>query len=407
VKILWVKAGKILPPDTGGKLRSYNTLRRLSTIHEVTFLSYYGGNSDQEYEREISRHLPGTISVNTGVPEPTGSGRHVDYLRHLLSAAPYAVSRFTSAKVRQMVAELLDQRQFDVAICDFLASAPNFPSRLPIPTILFQHNVESMLWKRRAQYAAELADRLISSLEYKRMLRYETAQVSRFHHVIAVSESDRQAMSHMTDSSRISVVPTGVDLDTYTYNSGLRPALPLVVFAGSMDWEPNIDGVEYFCKSIWPQVLAQQPKARFRIVGRNPDARVKKLALPSVEITGTVASVVDHLREAAVLVVPLRMGGGTRIKIYEGMALGKATVSTLVGAEGLDVRHGHDIMLTDDPNRFAEYVATLLRDEGARRKYELAAVRTARQYDWAVVAARFAEVVQKATQFSAEMPIVR
>src|SRR5207237_3843972 len=125
---------------------------------------------------------------------------------------------------------------------------------------------------------------------------------------------------------------------------------------GSMDLEANIDGVEYFCKDIWPRVLAQVPKARFHIVGRDPHPRVTKLASDSVEVTGTVPSIVDHLRAAAVFVVPLRIGGGTRIKIYEAMAMGKATVSTTVGAEGLDEQDGRDILLEDDPVGCAEAI---------------------------------------------------
>jgi len=162
-----------------------------------------------------------------------------------------------------------------------------------------------------------------------------------------------------------------------------------------MDWEANIDGVEYFCKEIWQRVLAQAPEARFRIVGRDPHPRVKRLASDSVEVTGTVSSIIDHMRQAAVLVVPLRIGGGTRIKIYEGMAMGKATVSTSVGAEGLDVQHGRDILLEDDPVSFADAIVNLLGDVNLRQKYEAAAAATARQYDWSVIAARFAEVLAK------------
>ena len=396
MKILWVKAGKLLPLDTGGKLRTYNLLRHLSGMHEVAYLSYYGGSLDKTYEREILQHLPGTISVNTAIPEPTGLGRHLDYLRHLPSAAPYAVSRFSSSKVQRMVAELIGQRRFDVAICDFLASAPNFPSRLATPTVLFQHNVESMLWKRRAQFAPGWAERMISKIEWAKMIRYEAAQVRRFHHILAVSEQDRRALSEIVDTSRIGVVPTGVDLTEYQYDPTLRPSDTLVVFTGSMDWEPNIDGVEHFCQSIWPSVLKRVPEARFRIVGRDPNTRVLKLASASIEVTGTVPSILNHLREAAVLVVPLRIGGGTRIKIYEGMAIGKATISTTIGAEGLEVRHERDILLADDPERFAEYVVALLTDEGMRRRYEQAAARTVRQYDWSVVTMRLVEEIEKA-----------
>jgi glycosyltransferase involved in cell wall biosynthesis len=396
VKILWVKPGKLLPLDTGGKLRSYNILRQLSAAHQVTYLSYYGGNRDQTYEQEVLQHLPGTIPVHTAVPDAAGFRRYLDYAAHLPFSAPYAVSRFTSLRVQKILEEWMAQRRFDVAICDFLVSAPNFPWDLVTPTVLFQHNVESVLWRRRAQFAVKTADRVISKIEYAKMARYEAAQVRRFHHVLAVSEQDREAMSGMVDPSRISVIPTGVDLAKYRFDPELRPIGPLVVFTGSMDWEPNIDGVEYFCKDIWPLVLAEVPGARFRIVGRDPHPRVKKLASASVEVTGTVPSIIDHLRQAAVLVVPLRIGGGTRIKIYEGMAVGKATVSTFIGAEGLDVHRERDILLADDPQRFAKYIVRLLREENFRRQYEAAAAENVRKYDWSEISQRFAKEIEKA-----------
>lgn len=389
MKILWVKPGKLLPLNTGGKLRTYNILRQLSATHDVTYLSYYGGQHDKDYERKILQHLPGTVPVANAFPEVTGFGRYLDYVCRLPVSAPFAVSRFASPRVQEILAEWIAQRRFDVAVCDFLVSAQNFPRQLVTPTLLFQHNVETVLWKRRSSFAANLAGRVISNIESAKMARYEPAQIRRFHRVLAVSEQDRQAMSGMVDPSRISVIPTGVDLAEYRFDSKLRPSGPLVVFTGSMDWEPNIDGVEYFCANIWPRVLAEVPDARFRIVGRQPHPRVKKLASASIEVTGTVRSIIDHLREAAVLVVPLRIGGGTRIKIYEGMAIGKATVSTFVGAEGLDVHHERNILLADDPQRFARYVVKILRDEDFRRKYEAAAAESIRPYDWSAIAKRF------------------
>jgi polysaccharide biosynthesis protein PslH len=395
VKILWVKPGKLLPLDTGGKLRTYNILRQLAAHHELTYLSYYGGHRDEAYEREVVGHLPGTVSIHTGAPDATELERRLDYLRRLPDPAPYAVSKFTDPKVQRLLADWIPNRRFDVAVCDFLSSALNFPRDLATPTVLFQHNVETVLWQRKAQFEAKWLDRLVSKIEYAKMRRCEPAQVRRFHHVVAVSEQDRQAMSSMVDPSRISVVPTGVDLAKFTYDPLARPAGPFVVFTGSMDWEPNIDGVEYFCEQIWPSILARVPAARFQIVGRAPHPRVQRLASRSVEVTGTVPSVVDYLRAASVFVIPLRIGGGTRIKIYEGMAVGKATVSTTIGAEGLDVRHGRDILLADDPAAFADAVVGLLENDQRRRQYEAAAAATAKQYDWSVVARRFVDVLQR------------
>src|SRR5208282_3961528 len=406
MKILWVKPGKLLPLDTGGKLRTYNILRHLSAIHEVTYLSYYGGTRDRVYERQVLQHLPGTVTVHSATLGAVGAGRFVDYVRRLPSPVPYSVRKFTVPQVRRMLADWISQRRFDVAVCDFLASTLNFPRDLSIPTALFQHNVESLLWSRRARFEVKRLDRLISKIECAKMARYEPAQVRRFHRVLAVSEQDRYAMAAMVDPVRISVIPTGVDLAKYRYNPEARAATPLVVFTGSMDWAPNIDGVEYFCRDIWPRVLEQVPNARFRIVGRDPHARVQKLASASVEVTGTVPSIVDHLGEAAVVVVPLRIGSGTRIKIYEGMAMGKATVSTGLGAEGLNVRHGHDILLADDPRQFAEYVVRLLCDEETRRQYEAAAAATAQKYDWSVITEHLIEALYRTIGSASQARVV-
>lgn len=395
MKILWVKPGKLLPLNTGGQLRTYNILRQLSATHDLTYLSYYGGLRDEDYEREILKHLPGTVTVHTAAPDTTELERRLDYLYRLTWRAPYAVSKFTDKKVQRLLAEWIPQRKFHVAVCDFLSSTLNFPSNLATPTVLFQHNVECVLWERKAKFEIKWLDRMVSKIEYAKMLRCEPEQVRRFHHVIAVSEQDREAMRWMVDPSHVSVVPTGVDLKKFQYDPAVKPAGPLVVFTGSMDWEANIDGVEYFCKEIWPLVLAKVPDAKFQVVGRNPHPRVKKLASDSVEVTGTVPSVVDYLRDAAVFVIPLRIGGGTRIKIYEGMAMGKATVSTTVGAEGLDIQHGKDIVLADDPASFAQGIVTFLKDENARRRFEASAAATARQYDWSVITQRFVEVLQK------------
>jgi glycosyltransferase involved in cell wall biosynthesis len=152
--------------------------------------------------------------------------------------------------------------------------------------------------------------------------------------------------------------------------------------------------VEYFCREIWPGVLAKVPQARFRIVGRNPGDKVQRLASNSVEVTGRVPSVIKHLQEAALVVVPLRIGGGTRLKIYEAMAAGKAVVSTTVGAEGLDVHHGRDILLSDTANTFAGSVVMLLQNEEARGRLGAAAAELASKQSWPRIGAEFWQILQ-------------
>lgn len=394
MKILWVKANKILPVHSGGDLRSFNILRQLAERDELIFFSYYDEGFDADYEKNLQEQLPGAVCVNTGRRQASRLARGADYLLRLPNAAPYAVSRFGSGKVRDQLKRCLAEQRPDVVVCDFLDGAVNFPEPLAIPAVLFQHNVESEIWRRHAANGSGPARKLIYGLEFSKMLRYEQKMVRRFDHVVAVSEHDKKLMTAWVDPARVTVVPTGVDTGQFCPRQQPRQEEPLVVFVGAMDWEPNVDAAKYFCAEIWPLVLAQVPEAKFRIVGRNPDRRVQALAGSSVEVTGRVPSVVEHLREAAVVVVPLRVGGGTRLKIYEAMAVGKAVVSTTVGAEGLDVHHGRDMILADSPVRFAESVITLLSDADLRSRQGRAAADLAANYGWPRIARKFHEVLQ-------------
>jgi polysaccharide biosynthesis protein PslH len=396
MRILWVKADKLLPVENGGNIRTYHVLRYLAPRHELTFYSYYAGEPDPAYERELARQLPGSIAVCTGKNDLSGVARGLDYVAHLGAAEPYAVSRFAHDGVRQQLAGWFREERFDVAVCDFLDAAVNFPERLNIPSVLFQHNVESEIWRRHAETAGNPARRVLYGMEFRKMLRYEQAAVRKFQHVIAVSENDCALMMQWVNGDRVTVVPTGVDLAQYKPDPNPAEPAPLVTFVGAMDWEPNVDGVEYFCSEVWPATKAEVPGARFRIVGRNPVRRVQKWASESIEVTGRVPSVIEHLRESAVVIVPLRIGGGTRLKIYEAMAAAKAVVSTTVGAEGLDVHNGRDIILADDARAFSQAVVMLLRDRELRQRYEKAAAETAARYDWPAIGERFSEVLQTA-----------
>jgi glycosyltransferase involved in cell wall biosynthesis len=280
----------------------------------------------------------------------------------------------------------------------------NFPERPAIPAILFQHNVESEIWRRHVVTESNWARKLMYRVEFAKMLRYEQRIVRKFDHVIAVSEHDRNLMNRWVDASRLTVVPTGVDLQQFHPDPSAKAQEPVVMFVGAMDWEPNIDAVEYFCGEIWSGVQARVAGARLRIVGRNPNRRIQKLASSSIEVTGAVPSIGDHLREAAVVVVPLRVGGGTRLKIYEAMAMGKAVVSTSVGAEGLDVHHGRDIVLADTSSTFAEVVVSLLENADLRNRYGRAAAQTASQFGWPVIARKFGNVLE--TIAGGQRPIV-
>jgi glycosyltransferase involved in cell wall biosynthesis len=397
MKILWVKAGKLLPVDSGGRIRSFNLLRQLVRNHDVTLLSYYGGARDLQYEAAITQVLPQTETIYTPAPEG-GLAQSLDYIFRLPSLAPYAVRKFTHPRVSHTVAERVRNGKFDVVVCDFLSASLNFPNQSPVPVVLFQHNVETVLWNRMAKTERAPWRKLSYLIEARKMARHEANTLQRFQHVIAVSENDRKEMLALSPGCSVTVVPTGVDTEQYQPAPSVSGDPPIVLFTGSMDWEPNIDAMEYFSREIWPRVLATFPNAHFQIVGRNPDARVRRLASPSVEVTGTVASIAHYLQQATVVVIPLRIAGGTRLKIFEAMAMGKVLVSTSIGAEGLDVTNGRDLILADDAQSFAESIVRLLRTPALRRNYEQAAADLAARYDWSEIALRFAEVLREVAE---------
>src|SRR5215831_7124623 len=189
MKILWVKAGKLWPVDTGGKIRSFNILRQLARTHQVTLLSYYGGERDPQYETEIAQQLPEAHTIYTAAPEGTVA-QSIDYVLRLPSAAPYAVKKFAHPRVRDEVARRLKDGSAEVAVCDFLSASLNFPDTSPTPVVLFQHNVETMLWRRMADTEKSTLRKMSYNIEARKMAAYEPRTLERFRHVIAVSEHD-------------------------------------------------------------------------------------------------------------------------------------------------------------------------------------------------------------------------
>jgi glycosyltransferase involved in cell wall biosynthesis len=317
-----------------------------------------------------------------------------------LSPVPFTITRYTSRAARARAANLMRERRYDVAVCDFLTPTLTLPAAMAstqgIPAVLFEHNVESDLWLRRYLSERRPAARAIYWWESRRMRSFEARMLAAYQRVLAVSAHDRDRLLALAPGVQVDVVPTGVDLRRFHPGPDGEGAPDLVVFVGSMDWEPNVDGVEWFCDSVWPLVRKQVPGATFRIVGRSPGSRVQRLSGPSVEVTGSVASVVEHLHEAAAVVVPLRVGGGTRLKIYEAMATGCPVVSTTIGAEGLDVQDGKNILLRDAAVPFADALIGLLRNVDDRRRIGNAAIQHALQYDWPRVAERLEATLRSA-----------
>ncbi len=406
MRILWLKSDLLLPLDKGGKLRTWHLMRHLARQHEITYLAFAepsqmaaDGRSVNPALAEGMRPVAAHLEVVPRTDPPKGSLRfYADAVRHVAHPLPYAVAKYRSRRYEQRLQELLAGTRFDLLVCDFLFPAVNLPRTLPCPAVMFTHNVESEIWRRHAETKTSKLERWLYEQQHRRMLRFEGDTLARFDGVLAVSDADRDTFARLFPGAikrPVHVVPTGVDTEFFLPGES-RAAGRALVFTGSMDWLPNEDAMVHFCRDILPGIQAADPEVSLQIVGRAPTPAVQKLAGSKVLVTGRVDDVRPYMSEAAVYIVPLRIGGGTRLKIFEAMAMGKAVVSTTIGAEGLPVTHGEHALIADEPADFARAVIRLLHDVGERRRLEAAArALVVARYDWSAVAGELEEALTR------------
>ncbi len=396
MKILWVKAGGLVPPDTGGKIRSYNILRELARSHSVTFFSFYAAH-DGDLHPSLKEVFHRVVCVPLPLPKPKSYSELQDYLISLFSSEAYGIAKFCRPQVRRALQTLLNEETFDVLLCDFVSPAAAVPWNWPGPKVLFTHNVEALIWRRHYEVAANPLWKAISWIEWRRMEAAERRYLQLADRVLTVSDSDRDAFASFVAPEKLTVIPTGVDLD-YFQPMPVEEKPDSLVFTGSMDWLPNEDAILYFVQAILPLIKQQRPEVYVEVVGRSPSQKLLAIAEreKSVRLTGWVEDIRPFVARAAICIVPLRIGGGTRLKIFEAMAMGKAVISTSLGAEGLPVQSGKDVLLADTPQDFAQSVVCLLRDSDLRRRLG-AGARTLVQenYGWAKVAENVAHTLQE------------
>lgn len=391
LRIVWLKTGPLHPLDTGGKIRTYNMLRELRRKNEVTYLSLWPAGTPAEARESADEYSQRQIWVAWKETAKRSPKFFFELGNNFaLSSLPYAIFKYRSQLWIDAIRQADDPAKHDLIVCDFLTPAVNLFAaqyRPKLPVLLFQHNVESLIWKRTAENAAGVSKPYFKN-QWQRMERFEREACGQADKVCTVSEEDATLLRDELKLTNVcGAVPTGVDIDFFKATTETRKPKSLV-FLGSMDWMPNIDGVEWFAEKIWPRVKEKHPDATWKIVGRRPVPKVLALAEndPSIEVTGTVPDVRPHLAEAALMIVPLRVGGGTRIKIFEGMATGIPCLSTRIGAEGLPVTHGENHLLADEPEDFAAEIDQAFADPAATRTIgDAGRELVAKRFSWAKI----------------------
>jgi glycosyltransferase involved in cell wall biosynthesis len=271
--------------------------------------------------------------------------------------------------------------------------AANCPSseRLPGDPILIldEHNIEYDIVRRTAISTREIDRKLYSELNWRKLRAEERDAWRRFDGCTVTSSRDEALLLRDVPSARTAVVPNGVDVPFFSAYSAQVPDEMSLLFFGTVRYHPNLDGLLFFLREVMPRLKARYPTVKLRIVGPSVVPEIAARAGDDVEVVGLVDDVRPYIARATVVIVPLRIGGGTRFKILEAMAMGKAAVSTVVGAEGIAVRDGEDILLANDAVHFARQIGRLLDDAALRERIGAAARRLAeRDYSWDASVAR-------------------
>ncbi len=396
--LLFLSTRFLFPVDSGGKIRTTQILRGMKggRFH-IRLLSPATPGQAERHRAELDEVCDEFISWPQA---ERGRLFHFARLRHLPNRLPIPIrtdwSRAAIATVRRAL-----QEEPAVAVYDFLHAAVLAPPQLPCPSVVFTHNVEAEIFARHQRVAKSPFMRALWANQHAKMQRFERESLQRFDVVVAVSDRDGKAFADSYSVADSFVIPTGVDLDFFSYRAPERSRE--VVFCGSMDWLANQEAMDYFMNEVWSRIVAQVPDARMTVVGRAPprqlvaDAQRRGFAWT---FTGFVDDVRPRMHGAAVSVIPLRVGGGTRLKVFESMAMGSPVVSTTIGVEGLEVEPGRHYLRADEPESFAAAVVTLLEDPQRRN----AIARAAREY----VEARFSyKVAAAAFERACELAIAR
>lgn len=394
------------PPRQGTSLRNYHIVRGLSRRHDITLLSLAEGDEEaasvghlKEYCREVRT-----------VPAPRRSTRQ-RFFRLLSDSRPDMAHRLESAHFDSALGRIVGSRQcrgksgpqFDIIQIEGLELARTIPIIRQVDArsriVLDEHNAEYELQVRSLK--ADLGNprrwpaSIYSWLQIPRLRRYESWACQNSDWVTVVSEPDRKRLAELAPSTPMSIIPNSIDVSEYQVMPGHDDPRYDLVFTGKMDYRPNVDAVLWFATDMWPSIRRERPGTKWAIVGQRPHKRLGRLSdLEGVTVTGRVGDIQPFITGATVCIMPFRVGGGTRFKIIEAMAAGKAIVSTTIGAEGFNVTNGKELVIANSAAEFASAVLKLL--DNAEKRMELGerARAMAQAYDWQRVTPRFDSVYE-------------
>lgn len=392
MKILFLSPTVPYPLIDGGRIRVYNLLKQIANNNDVSLLVLETQPEDAKNIEHIQQlgvdvHL---VEKATTLPRITP----ITFLSSIVKKQPITVTRYNVLSYRQKFKELLKNEAFDIVHYEMLHTA-QFYIETNLPSVLSLQNVDSAIWSRLQQETSNPFYKFAYWTQNLAFQRYERMLSPKFDVVTCTSDIDAAIFHQYCSESDVKIIPNGVDVTHYSPDFTSQ-SLSHLIYIGSMDWYPNEDAVTFFAEEVLPLIQKSVPDVQFSIVGGNPSERVQRLEnREGIVVTGRVPEIKPYFAEATVFVVPLRIGSGTRLKILEALAMGKAVVSTTVGAEGLALQNREEIIIADKPTVFAEEVIRLLTIPSLRKNIgENGRRRVEQNYDWRNIGEKLVSVYE-------------
>jgi sugar transferase (PEP-CTERM/EpsH1 system associated) len=394
VKLLVIDEEFPYPLNTGKRIRTFNLVRELSRAHAVSYLAY--GDATSEAAGFLRDNNINTFAVPAPDRRQSGIRFYLKLLANLFSKYPYIVTSHYTSAFQSKLNELVEQEKFDLIICEWTPYAQFIKAITGSRKVIVAHNIESTIWERYERNESNPLKKFYIGIQYRKVLAFERACFAWADGATAVTQQEAKTIKSFGTPYQPAVIDNGVDTEYFApRQTEIDPNS--LVFTGSMDWRPNQDAAIFFATEILPLLKKEQPEIQAVFVGRNPPKQIVDLGkIDGIAITGTVDDVRDYIASASVYIVPLRIGGGSRLKILEAMAMQKPVVSTSVGAEGLEVTDGKDILLVDGPEKFAQTVLTCMRDEAlSARIAESGRQLVLDRYRWQQLGKKFSDYLQE------------
>ncbi len=391
MKILFLSQIVPYPPHGGVFQRGYNLIREIRKYDKIHLMAFIHPDilSEDKMVRE-SREVLGNFCEQIEYfdlwPKKSRYYFYKTITLSLFNQNPFSVLAHRSQQFKQRVREIITSDKIDIVHADTIALAQFVDGVRNVPKVLTHHNIESQLMERRAEVEKSPLTRIYLSQQAKKLRSYEIAESPKFNTNIMMSQIDAQRLRQMVPGIKTSVVVNGVDTEYFSPKSGHES--PALIYIGGMNIFANKDAILYFLKEIWPLVKTRMPKVRFFAVGKNPPSQLLEMSNkdPQIQVAGYVDDVRPFLAKASVFIVPLRIGGGTRLKILDAMAMGKAVVSTSIGCEGIDVTPDKNILIADEPAVFAEKTLDLLNNPQKRAELGRAGRQLVEStYSWGII----------------------